>query len=354
MPPIAFVVDRKEAGKTLVSVLKARYGLSWSRAKRLVEGWHVRIGPHVETDGARRLQPGKQVSLSAGAFEVKRPGPAKEKKSDAAHPTRPAAKKPSPEAGKPRRPEPKWDIDLVYTDDHVVVVNKPAGLTTMRHAEEAAEFGAHGQRFLTKTLAGLLPGLLGAPDRPVHAVHRLDRDTSGLVVFARTPAAAEHLTRQFKKHSADRRYVALTRGVPEPGRVESVLVPDRGDGRRGTTRRSNPPDGKRAVTHVKVLEELGDFAAVECRLETGRTHQVRVHLGELGTPLCGERVYDRAVNAKPVPDGSGAARPMLHAARLGFTHPETGEPMSWEAKPPADFAAVWADLRARATPPEPG
>lgn len=342
MPPLGFVVDRREGGKTLAAVLKARYGLSWSRAKRLVEGRHVKIGPHVETDVARRLKPGKQVWLAPGALEVGRPGRGKAAKDEPPAAGQPAAK---PVPSKPRRPEPKWDIDLVYTDDHVVVVNKPAGLTTMRHAEEAAEFGERGQRFLTKTLGGLLPGLLGAPDRPVFAVHRLDRDTTGLVVFARTPAAAEHLTKQFKKHSAERRYVALTRGTPPPGRIESVLVPDRGDGRRGTTRKTNPPDGKRAVTHVKVMEVLGEFAAVECRLETGRTHQVRIHLGELGTPLCGERVYDRAVNAKPVPDGSGAARPMLHAARLGFVHPGTGEPMSWEAKPPADFAAVWAKLR---------
>ncbi|MBX9585136.1 MAG: RluA family pseudouridine synthase [Gemmataceae bacterium] len=347
MPPLVFVVDRREAGKTLAAVLKARYGLSWSRARRLVEGRHVRIGQHVETDVARRLKPGKQVWLAPGAIEIRRGGEEKRgggEKADGQPAPKGQQPKPAAEA-KPRRPEPRWDIELVYTDDHVVVVNKPAGLTTMRHAKEAAEFGERGQRYLTKTLGGLLPGLLGAPNRPVFAVHRLDRDTSGLVVFARTPAAAEHLTKQFKKHSAERRYVALTRGVPEPGRVESVLVPDRGDGRRGSTRKTNPPDGKRAVTHVKVLEEMGDSAAVECRLETGRTHQVRIHLGELGTPLCGEPVYDRAINRKPVPDGSGAARPMLHAARLGFVHPETGEPMSWEAKPPADFASVWAKLR---------
>jgi 23S rRNA pseudouridine1911/1915/1917 synthase len=196
------------------------------------------------------------------------------------------------------------------------------------------------------TLADLLPALIGARNRPVVAVHRIDRDTSGLVVFARTTAAAEHLTKQFRKHTADRRYLALTRGTPPPGRIESVLVRDRGDGRRGSTFKTKAADGKRAVTHVKVVEELGDFAAVECRLETGRTHQVRIHLGEAGTPLCGEAVYDRRVNAKPVPDGSGAGRPMLHAARLGFVHPESRQTMTWDAKPPEDFAALWAKLRA--------
>ena len=97
-----------------------------------------------------------------------------------------------------------------------------------------------------------------------------------------------------------------------------MFVRDRGDGRRGSTRKTSPPDGKRAVTHVKVLETFGGFALVECRLETGRTHQVRIHLGEAGAPLCGETVYDRPVNGKPVPDGSGAtaADAARGAARL--------------------------------------
>ena len=130
-----------------------------------------------------------------------------------------------------------------------------------------------------------------------------------------------------------------------------MFVPDRGDGRRGTSRDLLTEDGKRAVTHVKLLETLGSFAAVECRLETGRTHQVRIHLGEAGTPLCGERVYDRSLNGKPLPDRSRADRPMLHAARLGFLHPSTEQPVGWDVKPPADFAELWAELRRRAGEP---
>jgi 23S rRNA pseudouridine1911/1915/1917 synthase len=227
-----------------------------------------------------------------------------------------------------------------------VVVNKPVGLTTVRHAEEAAEFGARARRFLPKTLADLLPILLGSPDRAVIAVHRLDRDTSGLVVFARARAAAESLLKQFRKHTTERRYLALTRGVPGAKRLESVFVRDRGDGRRGSATEFLPEGGKRAVTHVAVRETFGAFALVECRLETGRTHQVRIHLGEVGTPLCGETVYDRPVDGKPAPDTSGAKRPMLHAARLGFAHPETGEVISWEVDPPTDFQEVLARLRA--------
>jgi 23S rRNA pseudouridine1911/1915/1917 synthase len=233
----------------------------------------------------------------------------------------------------------------VYADDALVVMNKPAGLTTMRSVGEAAEFGPRGKRFLPQTLADLLPALLGAPDRPVIAVHRIDRDTSGLVAFARTRAAAEALTKQFRRHTAERKYLALTRGVPAAKRIESVLVRDRGDGRRGSTTDLVAEDGKRAVTHVSVLETFGRFALVECRLETGRTHQVRIHLGEVGAPLCGEAVYDRPPHGKPLPDGSGAKRPMLHAARLGFAHPDTGDAMSWEVEPPADFQELLARLR---------
>ena len=345
MPPISFTVDRREAGQTLAAVLKKRFGISWAQAKRLVEKRHVRISQQIETDVARRLKPGKQVQLDTGTIEVRSQerGARSEKQTG----KQPGGRAPKPSRGDrlstPKAPQ-FPGIALVYSDDAVVVANKPAGLTTMRHKEEAEEFGA-GQRFLPTTLADVLPGLLGAPDRPVIAVHRIDRDTSGLVVFARTPAVAENLTKQFSQHAVDRRYLALTRGTPKPGRIASVFVRDRGDGRRGSTTRTKPDDGKRAVTHVKVVAELGPFALVECRLETGRTHQLRIHLGEAGTPLCGEEVYDRAVNSKRLADGSGAERPMLHAARLGFKHPETGAAMSWDVKPPEDFAGLWARLR---------
>jgi 23S rRNA pseudouridine1911/1915/1917 synthase len=365
MPPIQFVVDRREAGKTLAAVLKTRYGLSWSQAKRLVESRHVKVSGQVETDVARRLKLGKRVELAAGSVELPRSAKAdsrrerekgtagregvKGRKGEGVK----RAKDTSPSAAKrPVTPSPSHPFtpsleQIVHSDDSLVVVNKPAGLTTMRHKEEAAEFGERARKFLPKTLADLLPALLGAPGRPVIAVHRIDRDTSGLVVFARTRAAAESLTRQFRKHTVDRRYLALTRGVPSSGRIESVFVRDRGDGRRGSTTKVDAPDGKRAVTHVKVLEEFGKFALVECRLETGRTHQVRIHLGEAGTPLCGEHVYDRPVEGTPFPDESGAGRPMLHALRLGFTHPESGDSLMWEVPPPEDFTTVLKKLRTK-------
>src|SRR5205823_2955320 len=182
-----------------------------------------------------------------------------------------------------------------YTDAQVVVVEKPAGLTTMRHPEEAAEFGRHAQRFLPVTLADLLPQLLisaqrgkgpkqqrqnkrkhSSPAAPIshshrgffiRAVHRLDKDTSGLVVFARTPEAERKLGKQFRAHSIERRYLAIVRGRARSGKIDTWLVRDRGDGRRGSS--AEPGVGQRATTNVRVLEELGDFTLVECRLETG-------------------------------------------------------------------------------------
>ncbi len=243
-----------------------------------------------------------------------------------------------------------------YADAQIVVVDKPAGLTTMRHPEEAAEFGARARRFLPPTLADLLPGLLRdreqrdakhkrGPGKPIRVipVHRLDKETSGLVVFARTPEAARHLGGQFRTHETGRLYRALVRGQAQSGRIESRLIPDRGDGRRGST--PQPAEGQRAVTHVRVVEPLGDFTLVECRLETGRTHQVRIHLGEQNIPLCGERVYDRPLHGRPLPDGSGAKRPMLHAAVLGLTHPATGAAMRWESPLPADMSELLGRLR---------
>ncbi len=242
-------------------------------------------------------------------------------------------------------PEPAFRI--CYVDDSIVVVDKPPGLTTMRHAEEAAEFGSRGRRFLPTTLADLLPAALakreGRPAGRVRPVHRLDKETSGLVVFARDRAAEGHLGKQFRLHTVERTYLALVRGSLADQRIESWLVDDRGDHRRGSGPRT--PASKRAVTHVLVLESISGYSLVECRLETGRTHQVRIHLGEAGAPLCGERVYDRPVHGRPPPDKSGSPRIALHAATLGLVHPVTEQVMRWRSPLPADLAGLWKELR---------
>ncbi|CAN5371232.1 hypothetical protein BH10PLA2_BH10PLA2_27370 [soil metagenome] len=236
---------------------------------------------------------------------------------------------------------------ICFADESIVVVDKPPDLTTMRHAEEAAEFGKRGRRFLPTTLADLLPAELTKKERRpsgrVRPVHRLDKDTSGLVVFARTPAAEGNLGIQFRMHTVERTYLALVRGSIVDQRIESWLVDDRGDHRRGSGPRSSP--GKPAVTHVRVLQTIPGYALVECRLETGRTHQVRIHLGEAGAPLCGERVYDRPIHGRPAPDRSGAPRIALHAATLGLVHPQSNKLMQWQSPLPPDLDSIWKELK---------
>lgn len=404
------VVDRRESGKTLAAILKVRLGWSWSRVKRMIERRHVRVGQRIETNVARRLKKGQEIHLadtlllgiasqgrprldgSSSSHQGKvrpssrfpdrpkhelSPSMSKNPKETARNVHDDLSQPPAETAGdvrnrdhsEPKRnlpristssssdsaaepalapvaPHQKPVIDIIYADAAIVVVHKPAGLTTMRHAYEEAEFGERGRRYLPKTLADYLPHLLGSPRRKVYAVHRLDRDTSGLVVFARTAQAAQGLSEQLRRHRIDRRYWALTRGIPCEGRLESWLVRDRGDGRRGSAA-AYVAGAKRAITYVRVLERFGQFALVECRLETGRTHQVRIHLGEAGTPLCGERIYDRPLHGRPYPDESGATHLMLHAHTLGFVHPITGEPLQWEAPPPADFLELLERLRRR-------
>ncbi len=325
----SFVIAAPFAGQTVAAVLRKQLALSWSAARRLVEQRRVRLAGSLCTDPARRVRPGQRLDVLDPASR-----PADRRRPDRSPATRP-----------PVRPGGTGLSPVIrHADEQVVVVEKPAGLTTMRHPDEAAEFGARARRFLPPTLADLLPALLarerGGRPPQVRAVHRLDKETSGLVVFALTPEAERHLGRQFRAHTIDRRYLAVVRGRARPGRIESSLVRDRGDGRRGSG-----PDGKRAVTRVRVLEELGDYTLVECRLETGRTHQVRIHLGESGTPICGERVYDRPLHGAPLPDDSRAPRLALHAAELGFEHPVTGRRMLWKSPLSEDLVAFVKRLR---------
>jgi 23S rRNA pseudouridine1911/1915/1917 synthase len=173
-------------------------------------------------------------------------------------------------------------------------------------------------------------------------VQRLDKETSGLVVFARTVEAERGLGRQFKAHTVERRYLALVPGETGARTVRSNLVRDRGDGRRGSGRGKDV--GKQAITHLEVAERLRGYTLLWCRLETGRTHQIRIHLAELGHPICGDKVY-RKLGAKAELDPSGAPRLALHAAELGFDHPITGEAMHWDMPLPPDFRALLEELR---------
>jgi 23S rRNA pseudouridine1911/1915/1917 synthase len=318
----SFTISRDEDGVSLLDWLRERLSLSRNVALDLLHKRQVRVGGAPCLEPRRRLLKGQRVEVHLPENQGR-------------------------SSETPRRQRPLPDPVIRFADEHVVVVDKPPGLTTMRHAEEVAEFGPRARRFLPPSLADLLPPLLD-PVRPcpVRAVHRIDNETSGLVVFARTVEAERHLGQQFRAHSIERLYLALVRGKAVTQRVESSLARDRGDGRRG----SSPEAGKgqHAVTHVRLIEELGQLSLVECRLETGRTHQVRIHLGEVGTPLAGERVYDRPPHGKAFPDNSGASRIMLHAATLGLDHPATGERFRFTSPLPRDMDELLNRLRTHA------
>jgi len=174
--------------------------------------------------------------------------------------------------------------------------------------------------------------------RVLHVVHRLDKDSSGILVYARTRASERALQMQFRKRQVSRVYLCLAHGRVENGAIESRLVRNRGDGLRGSTPRGRD-EGKLAATHVRVVRAFERASLCEVRLETGRTHQIRIHLAERGHPLVGERVYIRDFQAKggrPIP----SPRLMLHAASLAFDHPAEMRRISIQSGRTAEFLAL--------------
>src|SRR3954471_6192854 len=208
-------------------------------------------------------------------------------------------------------------LEIVFEDEHLIVIDKPAGLVVH---PAAGNFDGTLVNALLHHCGGSLSGI-GGVARP-GIVHRIDKDTSGLMVAAKTDRAHEGLAKQFAAHSIDRRYRAIVTGRPLPseGKVDAPLA-------RSPANRKKiaiVANGKRAVTHYKTLERLKEAALVECRLETGRTHQVRVHMASLGNPLLGDPVYGRTKPVhRQVLETLHFRRQALHAARLGFIHPVT-------------------------------
>jgi 23S rRNA pseudouridine1911/1915/1917 synthase len=223
------------------------------------------------------------------------------------------------------RPE-AIDLDVVHEDDDVLVVAKPAGLVV--HPGSGNWAGT-----MLNALLHRVPALKSLPRAGI--VHRLDKETSGLLVVAKTEAAMQDLVRQLQARTVKRTYLAIARGaVPDEGAVDAPV------GRHPTqrTRMAVVPGGKPALTHYRVLERFGAHALVECDLETGRTHQIRVHLASIGHPLEGDPVYG-ARGARRLP------RQALHAWKLAFVHPRTGRQVRFTAPPPADFEALVDELR---------
>jgi len=231
-------------------------------------------------------------------------------------------------------------LSIVFEDDHLLVVDKPAGLVV--HPAAGNREGTLVNALLHHC-AGRLSGI-GGVARP-GIVHRIDKDTSGLLVVAKTDVAHEGLARQFAAHSIDRRYLAIVSGVPmtAEGSVDAPLA--RSAHNRKKIAIVEGSRGKRAVTHWKRLKALKNAALVECRLETGRTHQVRVHMSSIGHPLLGDPVYGRGKSVhRKLLNQLDFHRQALHAAGLGFTHPVTKARLSFESALPSDMQELFTAL----------
>jgi 23S rRNA pseudouridine1911/1915/1917 synthase len=294
-------------GERLDRVLCLIWDLPRSEATELIASGAVRLGGQAVAVRARRVVAGQELEV-----------------------TRPTAEAPTGLAGEAGGD----DLDLVHVDDDLVVVDKPAGLVV--HPGAGRSTGT-----LVQALLGRFPDMAGTgdPDRP-GIVHRLDKGTSGLLVVARSPVAYASLVAQLSARTVDRRYLALAVGTIET----DAGVVDAPVGRRSTdrTRMAVVAGGRPARTHYRVLTrftEPTDATLVECKLETGRTHQVRVHLAAIGHPVVGDARYGGARRAISV------ERPFLHAAQLAFDHPTTGDRCHFESPLPADLEAVLVPLR---------
>jgi 23S rRNA pseudouridine1911/1915/1917 synthase len=227
---------------------------------------------------------------------------------------------------------------IAFEDEHLIVIDKPAGLVVH---PAAGNLDGTLVNALLHHCGGSLSGI-GGVARP-GIVHRIDKDTSGLMIAAKTDRAHAGLARQFADHSIERRYRAIVAGRPTPpeGKVDAPLA------RSPANRKKMAivPGGKRAVTHYRMLQPLRDATLVECRLETGRTHQVRVHMASIGHALLGDPVYARTKQGhRAVLETLGFRRQALHAARLGFIHPVTSIALSFDSEMPADMQELFSTL----------
>ncbi|WP_353200419.1 RluA family pseudouridine synthase [Sandarakinorhabdus sp.] len=225
---------------------------------------------------------------------------------------------------------------IVYEDEHLLVIDKPAGLVVH---PAAGNFDGTLVNALLHHCAGGLSGI-GGVARP-GIVHRIDKDTSGLLVVAKNDPTHEGLAAQFAKHSVDRRYAAVVAGVPVPpaGRIEGALARSSADRQKMAIVKDGR--GKHAITHYRTIQTFAGAAQVECRLETGRTHQIRVHMASIGHALLGDAFYGRTPGKLlPLLQGLGFARQALHAATLGFVHPVRKEKLCFESPLPDDILAL--------------
>lgn len=283
--------------------------LSRERLKALVSSGEVTVDGRQERDPARKVKGGEAVSVII------------------------------PPASPSEAISQDIPLDIRFEDDHLLVVEKPAGLVVH---PAAGNLDGTLVNALLHHCAGRLSGI-GGVARP-GIVHRIDKDTSGLLLVAKTDRAHAGLAAQFAKHTIGRRYLAVVAGLPTPpaGRIETNLA--RSEANRQKIAVVSPPRGKHAITHYRVLEPLRGAALVECRLETGRTHQVRVHMAHIGHPLLGDPVYGQGRQAE-LCRRLGFQRQALHAAELKFEHPISKEILTFESVVPPDIQELLSALR---------
>jgi len=349
-PPLKVTAPAEAEGMRLDKWLAdAGIGISRSRLRVLIEEGRVTANGRPATDPSSKAQPGAEYAIAL----------------------------PTPSAAEPQ-PE-DIPLDILFEDKHLIIVNKAPGMVV--HPAAGSEKGT----LVNALLHHCGPELtgIGGVARP-GIVHRLDKDTSGVMVAAKSEAAHTALTAMFAAHDIERAYLAVTRGAPRPliGRIETNIARSPSDRKKmavvkekhfradhwsddPNAAEDDTPHGKIAITNYRVLETFGRLdstgtqpaaALVECRLETGRTHQIRVHLAHIGAPVLGDQTYGKHRWLKA--DGKGPAferataaakafeRQALHAFILGFKHPITQKPLRFEAAPPPDMADLIAALRA--------
>jgi 23S rRNA pseudouridine1911/1915/1917 synthase len=309
------VVPRESSGARLDRFLAGALEVSRSQLQRWIEAGRVTVGGRIRA-AAARVREGERVVVHRMA-----PPPSQ------------------------ARPDARVHVDVMYLDDEVVVVHKPAGLVV--HPARGHAEGTLVNGLLALGVFRSAPTETGAAEEESERpgiVHRLDKGTSGIMVVARTGDAREKLKAQFAAHTIDRAYEAIVVGDATDRTFDTLHGRHPRDRLRFTT---HVRSGKRAVTHVRVLARLRGTTHVACTLQTGRTHQIRVHLAESGTPVLGDPLYGKVPRDERVREAAEAlGHQALHARLLGFEHPKTGERMRFEAPLPADFQEVLRSLRA--------
>jgi len=298
---------RAELGQPtpLENVLRQRFQeASWNAIRRLISSGKVRVAALSATEPRGLVSPGAEVQIQM---------------------TTP-------------RPRPGFQVAseyVVFCDPSVVVVRKPPGISSVDHEDEPTS--------LATELRGWLSRHEKRPCPPLKVVHRLDKVTSGVMIFARTQAAQLDLKEQFRAHTTGRHYIAVAHGTVHDATLSFRLVRNRGDGLRGVT--TDPNLGTHSVTHVTANEVLERCTVVQCKLETGRTHQIRIHLAQIGHPVVGDTLYGKDFTGPSVE----SPRTLLHAAHLSFTHPKDRRRLDFDDPLPEDFENVIRRERERST-----